>query len=82
MTTLTRTATAIATASATPTAEPHEALPPGIGVQDVTGGYTCGESGEPCIPPTNRPYFRPNNPATRGQTSKIVSLAFFPHCNP
>jgi hypothetical protein len=39
-------------------------------------GYPCGESGpgEPCDD-LNRPYFRPNNPATRGQISKIVSIA-------
>jgi len=32
------------------------------------------------VPPQNRPYFRPNNNATRGQTSKIVSNTFFPDC--
>jgi hypothetical protein len=39
-------------------------------------GYPCGESGpgEPCDD-LNRPYFRPNSPATRGQISKIVSIA-------
>ena len=39
-------------------------------------GYQCGESGpgEPCDE-LNRPYFRPNSPATRGQISKIVSIA-------
>jgi hypothetical protein len=39
-------------------------------------GYPCGESGpgEPCDS-LERPYFRPNNPATRGQISKIVSIA-------
>jgi hypothetical protein len=46
----------------------------------VMGGYPCGGASEPCVPPTNRPYFRPNNNATRGQTSKIVSNAFFPAC--
>jgi len=34
------------------------------------------------MPPANLPYFRPNNNATRGQTSKIVSNTFFPDCNP
>jgi hypothetical protein len=43
-------------------------------------GYPCGEAGEPCIPPNNRPYFRPANNATRGQTSKIVANTFFPGC--
>ncbi|MGI8587934.1 MAG: PQQ-dependent sugar dehydrogenase [Chloroflexia bacterium] len=42
-------------------------------------GYTCGGAGEPCDS-QNRPYFRPNTPATRGQTSKIVSNTFFPNC--
>jgi amidase len=38
----------------------------------IIGGYVCGSDGEPCGP-ENRPYFRPNNPATRGQITKIVS---------
>ncbi len=38
-------------------------------------GYPCGGNGEPCVPPDNLPYFRPNNNATRGQISKIVSNA-------
>jgi hypothetical protein len=46
----------------------------------VMSGYPCGGAGEPCVPPGNLPYFRPNNNATRGQTSKIVSNAFFPAC--
>ena len=46
----------------------------------IMAGYPCGSTGEPCIPPDNRPYFRPNNNATRGQTSKIVSGTFFPDC--
>ncbi|HET9494116.1 MAG TPA: S-layer homology domain-containing protein [Chloroflexia bacterium] len=48
---------------------------------DVMSGYTCGGAGEPCDT-ENRPYFRPNNPLTRGQTSKIVANTFFPGCNP
>jgi hypothetical protein len=47
----------------------------------VMSGYPCGSTGEPCIAPDNLPYFRPNNNATRGQTSKIVSNTFFPDCN-
>jgi hypothetical protein len=40
------------------------------------GGYPCGQrQTETCIPPENRPYFRPNENATRGQLSKIVSNA-------
>ncbi len=44
------------------------------------GGYACGGVGEPCVPPTNRPYFRPNADVTRGQAAKIVSNTFFPNC--
>jgi hypothetical protein len=44
------------------------------------GGYPCGGAGEPCVPPQNRPYFRPNNNVTRGQAAKIVSNTFFPSC--
>ncbi len=40
------------------------------------GGYLCGlVPEEPCISPDNRPYFRPNASATRGQLAKIVSNA-------
>ena len=46
----------------------------------VMSGYPCGGPGEPCVPPDNRPYFRPGNLATRGQTSKIVANTFFPDC--
>ncbi|MEO5953671.1 MAG: S-layer homology domain-containing protein, partial [Chloroflexia bacterium] len=42
-------------------------------------GYPCGNP-EPCVPPDNKPYFRPSNTATRGQVSKIVSTTFFPSC--
>lgn len=45
----------------------------------VMGGYPCGAAGEPCDS-QNRPYFRPYNNVTRGQTSKIVSGTFFPSC--
>jgi hypothetical protein len=37
-------------------------------------GYPCDTEGEGCDS-ENRPYFRPTNPATRGQISKIVSIA-------
>jgi hypothetical protein len=47
----------------------------------VMGGYPCGGPGEPCGP-QNRPYFRPQTSATRGQLSKIVSNTFFPGCIP
>ncbi|HYP19551.1 MAG TPA: S-layer homology domain-containing protein, partial [Chloroflexia bacterium] len=38
----------------------------------IIGGYPCGGMGEPCGT-GDRPYFRPNANATRGQISKIVS---------
>jgi hypothetical protein len=48
----------------------------------VMSGYVCGTiPSEPCDA-ENRPYFRPNNPLTRGQASKIVANTFFPGCNP
>ncbi len=51
--------------------------------RNVMGGYACGTSpAGPCLPPDNWPYFVPNNNATRGQTSKIVSNTFFPSCSP
>jgi hypothetical protein len=46
----------------------------------IIGGYACGGTGEPCVPPSNLPYYRPNDLATRGQVSKIVANAFFPGC--
>jgi hypothetical protein len=48
--------------------------------RSIMSGYPCGGAGEPCVPPQNRPYFRPNNNATRGQTAKIVANTFFPNC--
>jgi hypothetical protein len=47
----------------------------------IMGGYACGGLNEPCVPPTNRPYFRWAAPATRGQTSKIVANTWFPGCS-
>jgi hypothetical protein len=46
----------------------------------IINGYPCGGPFEPCISPANRPYFRPNNNATRGQMAKIAAEAFFPNC--
>jgi hypothetical protein len=48
--------------------------------RNIMSGYPCGGAGEPCGP-GNLPYFRPNNNATRGQTSKIVAGTFFPDCS-
>jgi hypothetical protein len=62
-----------------------EDVPPGstfydfiqrLAARDIINGYPCASGpSEPCVPPGNRPYFRPNNSVTRGQTSKIVYLA-------
>lgn len=40
----------------------------------IIGGYPCGGSGEPCVAPNNRPYFRPNNDITRAQMMKMVDI--------
>jgi hypothetical protein len=44
------------------------------------GGYACGGPSEECMPPDDRPYFRPGGDVTRGQASKIVTITFFPEC--
>ncbi|MGA7733200.1 MAG: S-layer homology domain-containing protein [Chloroflexia bacterium] len=41
----------------------------------IINGYPCGGTSEPCVPPDNLPYFRPNADITRGQISKIVAEA-------
>ncbi|MGA7731207.1 MAG: M14 family zinc carboxypeptidase [Chloroflexia bacterium] len=41
----------------------------------IVTGYPCGGLGEPCVPPDDRLYFRPNANITRGQISKVVSEA-------
>ncbi len=73
----------------TPTGQTFEDAPPGstfyLSIERMTGrgiigGYPCGGGGEPCVAPGNRPYFRPNSNATRGQMSKIAAQAFFPNC--
>jgi len=46
--------------------------------RNVMGGYNCGGLGEPCV--SGKPYFRPYNDVTRGQSAKIVANAFFPTC--
>jgi photosystem II stability/assembly factor-like uncharacterized protein len=53
-----------------------------LATSGAINGYPCGGTGEPCVPPDNRPYFRPGNDVTRGQSSKIVALTFFPECGP
>ena len=45
----------------------------------LVAGYPCGGDGEPCVPPGNRPYYRPGANVTRGQAAKIVAgTAAFP----
>jgi beta propeller repeat protein len=59
-----------------PTASPFYLFVERLYRRGHMGGYLCGLRGtEPCVPPDNRPYFRPNENATRGQISKIVSNA-------
>ncbi len=43
-----------------------------LAIREIINGYSCGGAGEPCLPPYSRPYFRPANQVTRGQTAKIV----------
>lgn len=86
------TTTATSSPTAFPTVTPTVCLitfadvPPGntfyadiqcLACRGIIGGYPCGGAGEPCTPPGNRPYFRPGNNSTRGQTAKIVTQAFF-----
>jgi predicted extracellular nuclease len=52
-----------------------------LAARQIGSGYACGgvnpQSGtpEPCVTPTNRPYFRPGNDITRGQLVKLVVIA-------
>jgi hypothetical protein len=73
------------------TGQTFEDIPPGhtfydfierLATRGVMSGYPCGGLAEPCVPPDNRPYFRPNANVTRGQTTKIVANTFFPECAP
>jgi len=47
--------------------------------RNVMQGYACGGPGEPCM--SGKPYFRPQNDVTRGQSAKIVANTFFPDCD-
>lgn len=71
-----------------PTGQTFEDVPPGspfyewvqrLSGRGVMGGYPCGGAGEPCMS-GSRPYFRPTNNSTRGQTSKIIANTFYPGC--
>ncbi len=57
-----------------PPSLPYYAAINRMAVRLLIGGYPCGTVlNEPCVAPDNRPYFRPNNHATRGQIAKIVA---------
>ncbi|HKP52514.1 MAG TPA: S-layer homology domain-containing protein [Chloroflexia bacterium] len=59
-----------------PVGSPFYAWVNRLSMRGHMGGYPCGlVPEEPCLPPNNRPYFRPNANATRGQLAKIVSNA-------
>ncbi|HKP54991.1 MAG TPA: S-layer homology domain-containing protein [Chloroflexia bacterium] len=59
-----------------PPASPFYAFINRLSMRGHMGGYPCGlVPEETCEPPDNRPYFRPNASATRGQLAKIVSNA-------
>ncbi|HKP53573.1 MAG TPA: SBBP repeat-containing protein [Chloroflexia bacterium] len=59
-----------------PEASPFYAWINRLSMRGHMGGYPCGlVPEETCEPPDNRPYFRPNASATRGQMAKIVSNA-------
>ncbi|HKP53611.1 MAG TPA: S-layer homology domain-containing protein [Chloroflexia bacterium] len=59
-----------------PPASPFYAWINRLSMRGHMGGYPCGlVPEETCEPPDNRPYFRPNASATRGQLAKIVSNA-------
>jgi hypothetical protein len=68
-----------------PTGQTFEDVPPGstfydhiqrMAARGIISGYPCGGPSTPCIPPDNRPYFRPNNNVSRGQLSKMIANAF------
>jgi len=48
--------------------------------RSIIGGYQCGGPGEPCLN-GSRPYFRPSNNVTRGQSAKIAANTFYPDCD-
>ena len=55
-----------------PNSNPFSAYVNALAVDHVISGYTCGGAGEPCVPPGNLPYYRPNNLVTRSQMAKFV----------
>jgi hypothetical protein len=57
-----------------PVGSPFQVFIGRLASRGYISGYSCGNP-EPCVPPSNLPYFRPNNSATRGQIAKIDSNA-------
>ncbi len=64
-----------------PTSSPFYIWIERLASRSVIGGYQCGRLIGPCIPPDNRPYFRPNDIVTRGQSAKITSATLLPGCS-
>src|SRR5262245_51349586 len=54
-----------------PDSNPFSTFVNNLYLDNIIGGYTCGGAGEPCVPPLNRPYYRPNNNVTRAQMAKF-----------
>src|SRR5690349_19121150 len=68
----------------TPAGQTFEDVPPTqpfylwverLAAAGAISGYGCSGPGEPCVPPGNRPYFRPGGGLTRGQLAKIDAQA-------
>lgn len=57
-----------------PTNDFYKYIEPAVS-RGIIGGYPCGGPNEPCFPPLNRPYFRPNADVTRAQMMKMVDIA-------
>ncbi len=62
-----------------PSTSPFYAVVERMAVRGILAGYPCGGAGEGCNA-ARQPYFRPNNPVTRGQMAKIAAVTFFPDC--
>src|SRR5215212_9635152 len=43
-----------------PDTNPFSSFVNALYLDSIIGGYGCGGVGEPCVPPGNRPYYRPN----------------------
>src|SRR4051812_32209578 len=81
---LTSTPTGSVTGTPTPCSVRLEDVPPShpdydaIRYMTCSGAmesFRCGQSGEPCVPPDNYPYFRPNNLLGRAEVMKYLVLA-------